>query len=71
MLPQEKKKLYSLNAENHVSKLHISNLVPMCLFLLCLFLDGSNYVAQAGFEELLHQLLESWTTGVYVVQLDH
>lgn len=71
MLPQEKRKLYSLNAENHVSKLHISNLVPMCLFLLRLFLDGSNYVAQAGFEELLHQLLESWITGVYVVQLDH
>lgn len=47
------------------------NLGPMCLFLLCLFLDGSNYVAQAGFEELLHQLLESWITGVYVVQLDH
>lgn len=39
-------------------------LVPVCLFLLCLILDGSNYVAQAGFEELLHQLLESWITGV-------
>lgn len=32
--------------------------------LLHLFLGGSNYVAQAGFEELLSQLLESLVTGV-------
>lgn len=64
MLPQEKWKLYSLNAENHASNFTYLNLVPMCLFLLHLFSDGSNYVSQAGFEELLHQLLESWITGV-------